>query len=400
MSGHVVLGVSGGIAAYKAAEVLRGFQKEGFEVRACMTENAARFVGPLTFATLSGHPVSVGRLTGQEDAGMAHVEVTRGAALFVVAPATANVLAKLAAGIADDWLTTHALANEAPLLLAPAMNTRMWHHPSVVDNLAVLTRRGAVVVPPGEGDLACKEVGAGRLAEPSEIVRLGLSLLRRGRDLSGRRVLVTSGPTHERIDNVRFVGNRSSGRMGHALAEAAAARGATVLLVTGPVSLADPAGCEVIRVTSAAEMADAVAARLPQADLAFFAAAVADFAPEPVPGKIARDGRDGLDLRLSRTRDVLAESVASRGRALLVGFAAEVGDDWAERAEAKHSRKACDLTVANRVDGVASAFDAGENEVIVMGFGDDLRLPRASKRVIADGILDRAVAALAARSSP
>ncbi len=401
MSGspRIVLAVSGGIAAYKAAEVLRGFQKAGCEVRVTMTENAALFVGPLTFAALSGHPVSSGRLQGEDDASMAHVEVTRGAALFVVAPATASTIAKLACGIADDWLTTHALACEAPLLVAPAMNARMWRHPSVVANFATLVARGATIVEPETGDLACREVGAGRLADPASIVARGMALIAsagssRDGDLAGLHVLVTSGPTHEPLDDVRFLGNRSSGRMGHAIAEAARARGASVDLVSGPVALGDPEGCSVARVATAAQMADAVGQRLPRADIAVFAAAVADYRPEARPGKLRREDAQRLDLALTRTRDTLAEAVAAAHGALLVGMAAEVGPDWLASARAKFARKGCHLLVANRVDGPSSAFDAEDNEVVIFGPGAAERaVPRASKRAIADAILDSALAA-------
>lgn len=392
---HVVLGACGGIAAYKAAEVLRGFQKAGLDVRVCMTESATRFVGPLTFAALSGHPVSWGRLTGEEDAGMAHVEVTRDAALFVVAPATANVLARLAMGLADDWLTTHALASEAPLLLAPAMNQRMWRHPAVRQNLTTLQARGAHVVPPGTGDLACGEVGAGRLAEPADIVAAGLALIGRGAALAGRTVLVTSGPTFEDIDPVRFVGNRSSGKMGHALARAAVRRGARVILVTGPVALDAPWGCEVVRVRSAAQMAEAVRSRLGESHVAIFAAAVADFRVPPSAAKIRREGSDSLVLELERTPDVLAECVARRPDAVLVGFAAEVGDRWLSSAREKLARKGCDLLVANRVDGPGSTFDADDAEVVLLLHGGlETPLARAPKDRVAEEILDAATAAL------
>ena len=397
MSGHVVLGISGGIAAYKAVEVLRGLQKAGLEVRCCMTEAATRFVGPLTFAAISGHPVSHGAFGSEGDADMAHVEVTRGAALFVVAPATANTIAKLALGIADDWLSTHALANEAPLLLAPAMNHRMMRHPAVRANLDALVARGAVVVPPGEGELACGEVGAGRLAEPRAIVEAGLALLRGRGSMEGLDVLVTSGPTHEDVDDVRFVGNRSSGRMGHALAREAARRGARVRLVTGPVALDPPAGCEVVRVRTADEMAAAVGERIATADVALFAAAVADFRPARQQGKLKREGTSKLTLELEPTRDVLAEAIAARSGAVIVGFAAEVGDGWLDAARAKASRKGADLTVANRVDGPGSAFDADASEAVVIGRGAETPLPRASKDVQAARILELALASREAR---
>ena len=398
--GHLVLGVCGGIAAYKAAEVLRGFQAAGYDVHACLTEAATRFVQPLTFAALSGRPVTHGRLTGETDADMAHVEVTRDAALFVVAPATANALAKFAAGLADDWLSTHVLANEAPLLLAPAMNQRMWKHPAVQENLRRLEARGAVVVPPGDGDLACGEVGPGRLADPEEIVRRGLALIERGRSLHGRTVLVTSGPTLEDLDDARFLSNRSSGKMGHAVAAEAARRGARVILVSGPVHVGDPPGCEVVRVRSAADMAREVRAVIAETDVAFFAAAVADFRPVRVPGKLRRGERERLVLELERTPDVLAESVASKSGAILVGFAAEVGDVLAA-GRAKLARKGCDLLVVNRVDGPQPAFEADDNEVVLLAAGGKpVRIPRAAKSVVAARLLDAAEALLAARPRP
>lgn len=388
--GLVVLGVSGGIACYKAAEVLRGFQRAGCELSVVMTENATRFVAPLTFAALSGRPVAQGSLGRDEDAEMAHVEATRDARLFVVAPATANAIAKLAHGIADDWLGTHALACRAPLLVAPAMNQRMWSHPAVAENLEILRRRGAAVVSPAEGDLACGEIGPGRLAEPEDIVEAGLALIESRSDWAGRRVLVTSGPTHEDLDPVRFVGNRSSGKMGHALAAAAAARGAEVVLVTGPVSLPDPPGCAVHRVRSAEEMASAVGAELERAEVAFFAAAVADFRPRELePGKIRRSGRDSLSLELVRTRDVLGECIARLPETLLVGFAAETGEELEVFGRRKLEAKGCDLLVANRVGGAAGAFDADDNEVLLIG-PQELAVPveRASKRVVAHRLLD------------
>lgn len=388
---RVVLGVSGGIAAYKAVDVLRLLQKAGCDVHVTMTASATRFVGPLTFAAISGHAVSAGTLGSEGDAEMAHVEVTRDAALLLVAPATANVVAKLALGVADDWLTTHALACEAPLLLAPAMNQRMWRHAAVRENLRTLERRGARIVPPGEGDLACGEVGPGRMADPEAIVAEALALLGRGTgQLAGRRVLVSSGPTLEDIDPVRYVGNRSSGKMGHAIAAEAARRGAQVVLVSGPVALEDPPGCEVVHVRSAADMARAVGDKLAGVDVAVMAAAVADFAPEKAAAsKIRREERDAMSLRLVRTPDVLAEAVAARRGALVVGFAAETGDGWLAAGRQKLRRKRCDLLVVNRVDGPGSTFDREDAEVVVLAKdGGELRVPRAPKPEVARRILD------------
>ncbi|MEM7247108.1 MAG: bifunctional phosphopantothenoylcysteine decarboxylase/phosphopantothenate--cysteine ligase CoaBC [Acidobacteriota bacterium] len=388
----VQLGVGGGIAAYKAVEVLRGFQRAGHEVRCTLTQNAARFVGPLTFEAISGATVPVGGLGSPNDAAMDHVEQGREAGLFVVAPATANLLGKLANGIADDWLTSHFLANDAPVLLAPAMNQRMWAHPAVQANLAKLVERGASVVQPESGELACGEVGPGRLADPETIVAAGLELLSCSDAWSGRRVLVTSGPTHEDLDAVRFIGNRSSGKMGAALAAEARSRGAEVVVVSGPATTSPPSGVRVVSVRTAAEMADAVATELPEADVVFFAAAVADFTPvEVAEQKIRREDRDELVLTLGRTRDVLGESVAAKTSACLVGFAAETVEDaeLAAAGRAKLERKGCDLLYANVVGGERSAFDADEAAAVVVGpDGYERRLERASKRRLAAGLLD------------
>lgn len=363
---RVTLGISGGIAAYKATEVVRGFQRAGCDVSVVMTRAATRFVTPLTFAALTGRPVAHGVVGDESDAAMAHVAEGRDAELFVVAPATANVLAKLAGGIADDWLTTFALASRAPLLLAPAMNTRMWEHPAVAQNLRILESRGAAVVPPEAGSLACGEVGAGRLAEPERIVAAGLARIESAGAWSGRTVLVTSGPTHEDLDLVRYVGNRSSGRMGHAIAAAARDGGAAVRLVTGPTELPDPPGCEVVRVRSAEEMAGAVDELLPGCHAAFFAAAVADFRPaRQEAGKIRRQGRSTMSLELVATPDILARAVEAETGALLVGFAAEV-DDVVAAGRAKLARKGCRLLAVNRVDGDVSPFGSEENEIVLL----------------------------------
>ena len=341
---------------------------------------------------LSGHPVSVGALGADEEeaAAMAHVEVTREAALFVVAPTTANTLAKLARGIADDWLTTHFVACQAPVVIAPAMNQRMWADDTVQENLRALRARGAVIVEPEEGELACGEHGPGRLAAPDQIVHAGLELLARRDRLRGRRVLVTSGPTQEDVDPVRYVGNRSSGKMGHALAEQAARQGAEVVLVSGPTSLVAPGGCRVVAVRTAQEMADAVRAELPACDVAIYAAAVADFRPaQREAEKIRREGRDELVLTLERCPDVLGESVASDPEALLVGFAAETTEDLEAAGRAKLVRKGCDLLVANRVGGEREVFGADDNEGLLLSHdAKPLVLSRDSKSALAVLILD------------
>lgn len=414
----IALGVSGGIGAYKAVEVCRGLQQRGHDVVAVMTRSAARFVGPITFEAITRRPV----ITSQWRAGMnvraradiEHIAIADEIALLLVAPCTANVIGKFANGIADDFLSTLYLATKAPVLLAPSMNTNMLAHAAVQRNVETLLARGVRVVEPGEGYLACGWVGKGRLAEPTDIVAAAERALSSGvrsavsepgrvdgPTMSGRKVLVTAGPTYEDIDAVRYVGNRSSGRMGFALAEEARRRGAHVTLVAGPTPLDPPAADEIVRVRSAAQMHEAVMRAAAGADVVIMAAAVADYTPaQRAEGKIAKADAS-MTLTLERTKDILADLGGMRdalGAAapVLVGFAAETAD-VAERARAKRARKNLDMIVANDVSGDDRGFDAPTNEVTIITPGDDEVVPLQSKDRVAARILDRVETLLSAR---
>jgi phosphopantothenoylcysteine decarboxylase/phosphopantothenate--cysteine ligase len=386
--------VSGGIAAYKSAELVRALVDGGAEVRAVMTPAATRFLAPLTLSVLSKNPV-VADLWDPASGAVDHIALARWADVLAVAPATADVLAKMAHGIADDVLTTYALAHRTALVLAPAMNTWMWAHPATEENLRVLEARGATVVQPDAGDLACGDFGPGRLAPPARIARAILAAASVSHALEGRRLLVTAGPTREPVDPVRFLSNRSSGKMGYALAREAARRGAEVVLVSGPVSLAAPPSMRVLRVERAAEMRDAVLAEIGAADALLMAAAPADFSVEaPASEKIKRAaGVPRLDL--APTPDILREAVgAARRTTLLVGFAAETQDLLAH-AERKLADKGVDLLVANDVSRPGVGFDTDENEVLLLAPGrPPERVEKASKTVVAGRILDRVAALL------
>jgi phosphopantothenoylcysteine decarboxylase/phosphopantothenate--cysteine ligase len=388
----IALGVTGGIGAYKAVEVARGLQKAGHDVVVVMTEAARHFVGPLTFEAITRHRVITGQFEPGINADIAHIQLASDISLLLVAPATANCLGKMAHGIADDFLSSLYLATRAPAVVAPAMNTHMWEHAAVRANLELLRGRGVRVVEPGEGFLACGWMGKGRLAEPDVVVAAALAALAGGTSLAGRRFLVTAGPTFEDIDPVRYVGNRSSGRMGFAIAAEAAARGAEVTLVTGPVSLEPPPGVEVVRVRRAVEMQEAVVARAAGQDVIVMAAAVADYMPERVPQKIAKV-QDRLTLVLHRTPDILEGLGRERAEGrlpgtALVGFAAETGDLVA-RAREKRSRKQLDLVVANDVSRSDAGFEVDANAVVLVTADDAIELPLAPKAAIAHGILDR-----------
>ena len=401
----IAVGVSGGIGAYKAVEVVRGLQKRGHEVVAILTRGAQQFVTPLTFEALTRRAAITDQWAVGMNTDVAHISLTTDVAALVVAPATANVIAKLAHGLADDFLTTFALATRCPILLAPAMNTQMLTHPAVEANLATLRGRGIRLIEPGSGYLACGWVGPGRLAEPEDIVAATCDALSSpgapgpaaAADLAGRRVLITAGPTYEDIDPVRYVGNRSSGRMGVALAEAARRRGAAVTLVLGPSAVAVPAGLDVVRVRSAADMHAAVMQALPGQDVVVMAAAVADYTPErPASQKITKS--DGpLTLTLTRTRDILADLGASRNgsaQPVLVGFAAETADAVA-RGRRKLDAKRVDLVVANDVTQAGAGFEHETNRVAILGRDGTPRiLPLQSKREVADAILDAVERAL------
>ncbi len=387
----VGLGVTGGIGAYKAVELVRLLQKRGHDVQAVMTRAARRFVGPITFEAITRHPVITSQFTPGLNADIEHIALASGLDLLLVAPATANIIGKFAHGIADDFLSSLYLATRAPVLVAPAMNTNMWEHPAVRANVDALGARGVRFVDPGEGYLACGWIGRGRLAEPEAIAKAADALLRRRNTLSARRVLVTSGPTLEDLDPVRFIGNRSSGRMGFAVAAEAQARGAEVVLVAGPTSVAPPQVSKVIHVRSAREMHAAVLEHSAGMDVVVMAAAVADYTP--VAGaasrKIEKDG--ALTLALERTPDILADLGALRGdawRPVLIGFAAETGEPTA-RASRKLVSKRADLIVANDVSEEGSGFEVPTNRVTFVSAGGVEPLPLMSKADVAVAILDR-----------
>jgi len=394
---RILLGVTGSIAAYKAVELLRELTRRGAEVRCAMTESATRFVAPLTFQSLSRRPVLTDLYAQDYEGQIAHIAAAGGADLFLVAPATAHTLAKFAHGLADDFLTNLFLAATCPVLLAPAMDAEMWRHPATQANVATLRQRGVQFVGPASGELASGLTGPGRLAEPAEIVGAVEALFARARDLAGRSVLVTAGPTYEPLDPVRFVGNRSSGRMGFALAEAAAARGARVLLVTGPTHLTPPPGVECIRVQTTQEMYEAVLARAEGTDAIIKAAAPADYrAAKVAPAKIKK-GREILTLELTPTPDILAELARRKGASVLVGFAAET-EELVANAREKLRKKNLDLVVANDVGAKDAGFAAETNRVtLVSGDGEIEALPLLSKQEVAHRILDRVARLLVAR---
>ena len=390
----IALGVTGGIGAYKAVEVCRGLQKRGHDVVAVMTRSAARFVGPVTFEAITRRPVITSQWKPGMNADIEHIAIADSIALLVVAPCTANIIGKFASGIADDFLTALYLATKAPVLLAPSMNTNMLAHEAVQQNLRTLAARGVRFVEPGEGYLACGWIGKGRLAEPAEIVAAADLMLAPPESLlRGRRIVVTAGPTYEDIDPVRYVGNRSSGRMGFAIAAEAQRRGAHVTLVAGPTRMEPPAVDDVVRVRSAAEMHGAVMHAAPGADVVVMAAAVADYTPaRPASEKIPKTDAP-MTLTLERTRDILGDlaelpSRSASGTPVLVGFAAETGDAVA-RARAKRVRKNVDLIVANDVSQPDAGFDVETNAVTIIGEDAEQPVPVQSKQQVAALILDR-----------
>jgi phosphopantothenoylcysteine decarboxylase/phosphopantothenate--cysteine ligase len=392
---NVVLGIGGGIAAYKAAELARLLQERGFGVQAVMTAAAQEFIRPLTLAALTGKKVITELFAargGEETLASAieHIRVAQENDVLVVAPATADLLARFAGGLADDFLTTLYLAFTGPVVLAPAMNTNMWLHPATQSNIETLRRRGHTVLDPEEGPLACGMTGPGRLPDPERIAALVAALAGKRRDLEGETILVTAGPTEEPIDPVRFISNRSSGKMGYALAQAAAARGARVILVSGPVSLPEPFGVTVVRVRTAREMRQAVLDHLSQATVIVKAAAVADYHVLRVPGQKIKKTAMRLSLELEPTPDILAEVGQRKGDRLLIGFAAET-ENLVSEARRKLESKNCDMVVANLV-GEGIGFGSDENEVtLVMRTGEVVRLPRASKLEIANAVFDYAL---------
>jgi len=394
---RITLGVTGGIAAYKAAELVRRLQQDGFSVQVVMTRGAREFVTPLTFAALSGQKV-ITDLFGDSSGGEAnlesaieHIAVAQRTDLLLVAPATADILAKFARGISDDFLTTLYLASTAPVVVAPAMNVNMWNHAATQANIETLRSHGVKVVNPDEGYLACGMTGAGRLAGQEAIVAAVREALHAQRDLEGQIVLVTAGPTCEDLDPVRYLTNRSSGKMGYAVAEAAARRGAKVLLVSGPTALETPANVERIDVRTAEEMYDAVVQHFPECSIAILAAAVADYRPaERQDLKIKRD-KEPLTLSLEPTRDILASVAKNKGEKLVVGFAAET-NNVAENARKKLVVKNADLIVANDVSQEEAGFDHDTNIVTLFSRdGRDLALPKMTKSEVAQRVLDEAL---------
>ena len=396
---RVLLGVSGSIAAYKAVEVLRELTRRGAEVRVAMTAAAERFVVPLTFATLSHQPVLTDLYTLDYGREIAHVAAPGRAHLLLVAPATANLIAKFAHGQADDFVTNIYLAATCPVLLAPAMDADMYRHPAVQENLETLRRRGVRIVGPASGELASGLVGPGRLSEPAEIVAAAEAVLLARQDLAGQVVLVTAGPTREPLDPVRYLSNHSSGRMGFAVAEAARDRGARVILVAGPTELAPPAGVEVVRVTTAEEMRAAVMDRFREATVVVKAAAVADYRPAQARPHKLKKQEAALRLDLEPTPDILGELGKRKEGQVLVGFAAET-DEVVANARDKLAKKNLDLIVANDVGAPGAGFGVETNRVTILDrAGAAEALPVLPKREVAERILDRVVALLAHHGS-
>lgn len=390
----VALGITGGIGAYKAVEIARGLQKHGHDVVAVMTRSAEKFVGPLTFEAITRRPVITDQYQPGANADIEHIAIASNIDLLLVAPATANTIGKFANGLADDFLSSLYTATRAPVMIAPAMNTNMFEHPAVAKNLETLIARGVHVVDPGSGYLACGWIGKGRLAEPEDVVNAAEQLLRAktSASLAGRNLLITAGPTFEDIDPVRFVGNRSSGRMGYALATEALRRGAAVTLVTGPTHLTPPHGATVVKVRSAADMHAAVTARTDGQDVVVMSAAVADYTPAaPVTEKMKK-GDGPVTITLSRTKDILGDlgKLPSRrqGIPVLVGFAAET-TDLVAYAKSKLQQKGADLIVANDVSRVDAGFDVDTNAVTLVSSGGVEDVPLQSKSAVAARILDR-----------
>jgi phosphopantothenoylcysteine decarboxylase/phosphopantothenate--cysteine ligase len=388
----IALGVCGGIAAYKAAEIVRLLQDRGIRVQVIMTDSAQEFIRPLTFAALSGEKVITGmfnRDAGAEpniDSAIEHIAVAQSIDALVIAPATADLIAKFAQGIANDFLTTLYLATTAPVVLAPAMNVNMWDHPATQQNLDILRKRGVRIVEPGSGYLACGMTGPGRLAENEAVVAAVMEALGASQDLSGETVLITAGPTREKIDPVRYLSNRSSGRMGYALAEAALRRGARVLLVSGPTSLKPPSAAETTMVESAKQMLDAVLRLLPEASIVIKTAAVADYTiAKPSAQKIKRAG--SMNLELEAAPDILAEIARRKKSHLVIGFAAET-ENVIENARKKLRTKSLDAIVVNDVSREGIGFDSERNAVTILTVSETIPVPETTKWEVAQRVLD------------
>ncbi len=391
---RITLGVTGGVAAYKSAELVRGLQTEGHSVQVVMTRAAREFITPLTFAALSGQKVITDLFPGADtgdanlESAIEHIAVAQRTDLLLVAPATADALAKFARGLADDFLSTLYLASTAPVILAPAMNVNMWQHPATQENLAALRKRGVRIVEPGEGYLACGMTGPGRLAAQEEILKAVHEVAQAQQDFAGETVLVTAGPTCEDLDPVRFISNRSSGKMGYSVAEAAARRGAKVVLISGPTALEIPEGVERVDVRTAKEMLHVVQARFSTASVAIFAAAVADYRPAEVASAKIKRSKEPLTIRLEANPDILATVAKEKGDRLVVGFAAET-ENVAENARRKLTQKNADLIVGNDVTAEGAGFD-GDTNIVTLFSRDarDLLLPKLTKAEVAQRILD------------
>jgi phosphopantothenoylcysteine decarboxylase/phosphopantothenate--cysteine ligase len=393
---RILLGVTGGIAAYKSPDLVRRLRERGAEVQVVMTAAAREFVTATTFQAVSGRTVRTDLWDAAAEAAMGHIELARWADAVLIAPASADFLARLATGRADDLLATLCLATEAPIAVAPAMNHVMWASAATRANVALLAARGVVVLGPAAGDQACGETGEGRMVEPLELAEQLAALLAAGGELAGRRVLITAGPTRERLDPVRFISNRSSGKMGFAVAQAARAAGAEVVLVSGPVSLPTPPGVRRIEVESAADMLAAVLRELPGTDIFISTAAVADYRPvRAAPHKIKK-GSDTLEVSMERTPDVLATVAARPERPFVVGFAAET-ESVEQNARAKLMKKNLDMIAANEV-GDDKAFDSEENQLIVLARAARYELGRAGKFALARGLISLIARELAARA--
>jgi phosphopantothenoylcysteine decarboxylase/phosphopantothenate--cysteine ligase len=393
---RITLGVTGGVAAYKAAELVRGLQQDNFTIQVVMTRGAREFITPLTFAALTGQKVITDLFaeSGGEanlESAIEHIAVAQRTDLLLVAPATADILAKFARGIADDFLTTLYLASTAPVVVAPAMNVNMWNHAATQENVEMLRARGVKIVDPDEGYLACGMTGAGRLAGQAAIVAAVHEALHAVRDLAGQKILVTAGPTRENVDPVRYFTNRSSGKMGYAVAEAAAQRGAQVILVSGPTSLEAPPGVERVNVQSAEEMHRVVLEKISDCSIAIFAAAVADYRPVQASDQKIKRTKESLTIALEPTPDILASVSRNKGERLVIGFAAET-ENVAANARQKLGAKNADLIVANDVTAEGAGFDHDTNIVtLIARDGRDLTLPRMSKSEVAQRILDEIV---------
>ena len=383
---HILIGITGGIAAYKAAELTRLFKGVGAEVRVVLTDAGAEFITPLTLQALSGNPVHQSLLDPEAEQGMGHIELARWADLIIVAPATADFMARLSSGMANDLLTTLCLATDAPIALAPAMNQAMWRDPRTQQNLEALLTQGVNIFGPGSGEQACGDTGPGRMLEPTEIMQACADLIAAG-PLEGKRVVITAGPTREAIDPVRFISNHSSGKMGYALAEAAAKAGAAVTLISGPVALATPKGVHRVGVESAQEMLEASLIAASAADIFIGAAAVADYRPVMVADqKIKKGAEEVMEILLTKNPDIIATIATLEPRPFMVGFAAET-ENVISYARSKLERKGLDLVIANDVSQSDIGFNSDQNEVVVVGAGGEIAMPRASKAALAEHLI-------------